>query len=198
MSFIKILLFLAVASNLIATVFYIFSIYRNKIKPHAFTFLVWFIVLTINFLAQVTSGVGIGSILLATNLLGCLIVFIYCVKKGYTQYDRTDWICLGLGILTIILWLVTKTPLYSVILSCVIDVFAFLPSFRKSYRKPGEDSALLFFISGFEYLLTFPSYNVYSFVVLAYPIVVLSLDFSYAALIMVRRWQLKYYREKVI
>jgi len=191
MSFAKILLFLSIASNITATSYYIYSIYRIRIKPHAFTFIIWSIELGINLAVQTFSGVGWGAILLATNFLGCLIVFLYCIKKGYIQYDKLDWLCLILGLLAIALWFITKHPIYSVILSCIIDFFAFLPSFRKSFRKPFEDSALLFFVAGLEYLMTFPSYKVYSFLVLAYPIVVLCLDLSYACMISIRRFQLK-------
>lgn len=191
MNFVRILLFLAVASNITAYVIYLYFIVKNKIKPHAFTFLAWSLIIGVNFFVQLFSGVGESSLLLGTNFFFCFVIFIFCVKKGYTAYDMADWVCLIMAIISIVLWLVTKTPLYSVILSCVIDVFSFLPSFRKSFHKPDDDSALTFFISGFEYLLSFPSYKVFSFLVLFYPVTVLVLDFLYAGMIVVRRWQLK-------
>jgi hypothetical protein len=187
----KILLFLSVASNLTAYGIYFSLILRNKIKPHAITYLVWSIILSLNFFIQLSSGVGISSILLATNLTGCFIIFILCLTKGLMIYDKIDWLCFFLAIVTVILWLVTKTPIYSVILSCVIDLLALLPSYRKSFNKPNEDSALTFFISGAEYLLSLPSYGVFSFLILLYPVCVLTLDFSYSAMIVIRRIQLK-------
>lgn len=187
----RILLSLAVVSNVTAYAIYLRGIFKNTVKPHAFTFLVWSLILSINFLIQIFSGVGIGSILLATNLLGCGIVFICCIAKGYDEHDNIDIACLVLGILAIILWVITKTPLYAAILSCVIDVLAFTPSFRKSFRKPGEDSAVTFFVSGFEYLFSIPAYKVFSFLVLLYPVCVLSLDFGYAIMIVIRRMQMK-------
>jgi hypothetical protein len=140
---------------------------------------------------QLVSGVGISSILLGTNLLGCAIVFFWCIRKEYVNYDRLDWTCLILAIFAIILWLITKTPLYSVILSCVIDLLAFFPSFRKSFHKPKDDSALTFIISGFEYIFSFPSYQIFSFLVLLYPVCVVTLDLSYAVMIIIRRTQQK-------
>jgi len=73
----------------------------------------------------------------------------------------------------------------------LIDIFAFVPSFRKSFKKPNEDSAFTFFVSGLEYVFSFPAYSVFSFLVLAYPITILTLDFAYAGLIAIRRKQLK-------
>ncbi|MFA5991397.1 MAG: hypothetical protein WC794_04075 [Candidatus Doudnabacteria bacterium] len=187
----KILLALSIISNLTAYVIYIRLMVTERIKPHSITFLVWAIILGINFLVQVFSGVGLGSILIATNLLGCLIVFGFSYKKFGLAYDKLDWACFILALVAIGLWVVSKTPLYSVILSCVIDFLALLPSFRKSFHKPNEDSSLTFFISGLEYLFSLPSYLVFSFLVLAYPICVLTLDFSYAAFITIRRFQIK-------
>lgn len=191
MNFVRLLLFLSVASNITAYVIYLYSIFKNKIKPHAFTFLAWSLILGVNFFVQLFSGVGESSILLGTNLLGCFIIFVLCIIKGYTSYDKIDWLCLFLAVVAIILWLITKIPLYSVILSCIIDLLAFLPSFRKSFHKPNDDSALTFFISGFEYLLSFPAYKVFSFVVLLYPVTVLTLDFVYAGMVVLRRVQLR-------
>ena len=190
MVFTKILLFLAVTSNITATVVYLYSIFRNKVKPHSFTFLIWSIILGINFFAQILSGVGLSSILLASNLLASIIIFFVCIKKGYTEHDRKDIACLCLGILTIVIWLVTKQPLYSVVLSCIIDLFAFIPSFRKSFHKPSEDSSLTYYISGLEYLFSFPSYQTFSLVALMYPVWIIIIDFSYASMIMLRRIQL--------
>jgi hypothetical protein len=101
--------------------------------------------------------------------------------------DKIDIICLILGVIAILLWVLTKTPLYSVIISCLIDILAFVPSFRKSFYKPYEDSWLTYLISGFEYLFSFPSYQIFSFVVLAYPVCIITLDLCYAIMILVRR-----------
>lgn len=191
MTFVKILLFLAVASNLTADVIYLRLVWQNKIKPHAITHLVWSIILGLNLAIQIFSGVGIGSILLATNLAASFLIFLLCYLKGYIVYDKIDWICFALAIFTVLLWLITKTPLYSVILSCAIDWLALLPSFRKSFTKPREDSSLTFFLSGTEYLLSLPSYRVLSFTTVLYPVFVLSIDYIYAAFIQIRRFQLK-------
>lgn len=182
---------MAVTSNVTATVIYLRGIIKNKTRPHSFTFLIWSIILSINFCAQVVSGVGISSILLGTNLLACVFIFVCCLLKGYTEHDTKDIISLALGALAIAIWLITKHPLYSVILSCIIDLFAFIPSFRKSFRKPHEDSGLTYYISALEYVFSFPSYNVFSATALIYPIWVLLIDMAYATMITVRRAQLK-------
>ncbi len=182
-----VLLALSIITNIAAYIIYLRLIFKNKIKPHAFTFLTWTLLVSVNFVVQVTSGVGESSLLLACNALFSAIIFIACIIKGYTNYDRTDWLCLGLAIMSIILWIITNTPLYSVILTCFVDLFGMIPSFRKSFRRPYEDSALTFFISGMEFIFSFPSYQVYSFLVLLYPILVMSLDFGYAGMIWIRR-----------
>jgi len=187
----KILLYLGAISALVAYVIYIALIVKNKIKPHGITYLVWAIILGLNFVIQLTSGVGLGSILLGCNFFGCFLIFLLCYKKGYINYDKLDWLCFGLAILAVILWLISKTPIYSVILSCVIDFLALLPSFRKSFSKPWDDSPIAYWTSALEYLASLPSYNVFSVITLLYPVCIITLDFSYSILIAIRRLMLK-------
>jgi hypothetical protein len=191
MAFPHILLLISLISNVIAYSIYIGFIVKNKIKPHGVTYLVWAIILGLNFTIQLTSGVGISSLLLGLNVLGCCIVFTLCYKKGYVNYDRLDWLCFALAIFAITLWLITKTPIYSVILSCLIDLLALLPSFRKSFKLPWDDSPIAYWTSGAEYLISLPSYQIFSLVTLLYPVCLITLDFTYSIFIMVRRFQLK-------
>ena len=191
MSLIQFLLFLAIVTNIAAYLIYLYGMFKGSVKPHALTFLSWSIITSINFFVQYYSQVGESSFLLGVNALFCFIIFVYCLIKGEAKYDTIDWVCLLLAIVTIVLYVISKTPLYSVLLSCLIDIFAFVPSFRKSFKKPNEDSALTFFVSGLEYVFSFPAYGVFSFLVLAYPITILTLDFAYAGLIAIRRRQLK-------
>lgn len=191
MIFAKTLLLLSVGSNITATVIYLFAIFKNKVKPHSFTFLIWSLILGINFLAQIFVGVGLSSILLATNFLSCIVIFLACIRKGYAEYDDKDIACLALGVVAIILWLITKNPLFSVALSCLIDLFAFIPSFRKSFFRPTEDSALTYYVSGLEYVFSFPSYQVFSVIGLMFPVWITLIDFCYATFILIRKKQLK-------
>jgi hypothetical protein len=191
MSFPKILLLLALTSNVIAYIIYISILYKNKIKAHGLTYLVWAIILGLNFAIQIASGVGISSILLGLNFFGCCIVCIILWRKNLIHYDRLDWICFCLAIIAVILWLSTKTPIYSVVLSCIIDFLAFIPSFRKSFRFPWDDSPIVYWTSGAEYLLSIPSYSSFSVINLLYPACLIILDFGYSIFIAVRRHQLK-------
>lgn len=190
MHFSYVFLALAVLSNIVANAIYLRNLWLKKIKPHTFTFLVWSIILGLNFFIQLFNGVEWGVAILAANFLGCVTIFTVCVWHGYIKYDWLDWVSLSLALLAILVWLLTKTPWYSVIISCFIDIFAFLPSFRKSFSRPYEDSALTFFISSLEYVFSFPSYGIFSWLVLLYPITVASLDILYAFMIWIRRYQL--------
>lgn len=191
MNFAQALLFISLVSNVIAYSIYIGFIVKNKIKPHGVTYLVWAIILVLNFAIQLTSGVGISALLLGLNFLGCCVIFFFSWKKGYINYDRLDWLCFTLAIFAIILWLISNTPIYSVILSCIIDLLAIIPSFRKSFRLPWDDSPIAYWTSGTEYLISLPSYQIFSLITLMYPVCLITLDFTYSIFIMVRRFQLK-------
>jgi hypothetical protein len=167
MDFFKILLFASLVSAIIAYTLYIRLIAKNQIKPHGVTYLVWSIILGLNFVIQLKSGVGISAFFLGVNFLGCGLVFLFCLIKGHVRYDKLDWFCFALAIIAILLWLFATTPLYSVILSCVIDFFAIFPSFRKSFKDPWEDSPIAYWIAALEYLFSIPSYQVFSIITLS-------------------------------
>jgi len=47
-----------------------------------------------------------------------------------------DWYFFLAALAAIPLWLLTRTPLYSVVVVTVIDALAYVPTFRKSWHRP--------------------------------------------------------------
>src|SRR3989344_6368003 len=133
---------IAAALALFSSYLYIRDIFRGNTKPHTYTWLICAIVTTIVFLGQWVSGGGPGS--WATGVAALLTTFtlILSLKGGYGTKDITnfDKICLFLSLLTILPWLLVKSVLWSVILATVIDLIAFFPTMRKTWRAPYSES----------------------------------------------------------
>ncbi|HEX2557572.1 MAG TPA: hypothetical protein VHK86_04560 [Nitrososphaera sp.] len=127
---------------------YFNSLFRGKAKPHTFSWFIWAIISSIGFAAQVAEGAGPGSWARGFSSLTCFILVIVSLLKGEKNVKKSDWITLFFALAAIPLWIATKTPVWSVILVCVIDTVGYFPTIRKSWNKPYEEPALSYVFSG--------------------------------------------------
>src|SRR5665213_1514293 len=66
----------AVCLGLLAYIIYIASTLKNKIKPHAFSWLLWTLTTAIVFTAQIAKGAGAGSWSTGFTCIVCLAIGI--------------------------------------------------------------------------------------------------------------------------
>lgn len=127
---------------------YFNSIFGGKTHPHAFSWLIWGAISSIGFAAQVAEGAGAGSWArgfgAATSFM---LVIVALMFKGEQNIRRSDWVTLAVAMLAIPLWIATKTPVWSVVLVCIIDTLGYAPTVRKSWTKPHEESARSYMLS---------------------------------------------------
>ena len=169
---------------------YLRDIFRGKTHPHIFTWTVWTLLMLIGFTAQITEGAGPGA--WATGAFGLLnlSVVILALKYGEKSITRSDWIMLSLSLLAIPLWILTKSPLWSVILISVIDVIAFLPTFRKSWTKPHEETLETYLLVSLSVLLSFAALHAVTLTTVLYPATLLGVNLVFVTLALIRRKQM--------
>lgn len=170
--------------------FYLRDIFRGKTKPHAYTWLVWTILTGVAFAAQLQDKGGPGSYVTGLTALVCLIIFGLALSKGEKDITHSDKIYLAISIAAIVPWLVTKSPLLSVVLVTIIDFFGFLPTIRKSFHKPFEETASTYFISGIKFILAIIALENYTVVTWLYPASLVVANIAFAGMLMIRRKQL--------
>src|SRR5438067_862277 len=119
---------------------YVRDIFTGKTKPHAFSWLVWGVLALVAFAAQVFEGAGAGSFVLGIDTVICFLIFSLAMYKGEIRYVLFDWVALVLAFFSIFLWWFTKTPTYSVVLVTCADVIGFMPTIRKAFYKPFEET----------------------------------------------------------
>jgi len=186
-----ILVIIAVLINFIAYFYYIRNVLINNTKPHSFSWIIWSILVGIAFFAQLSDNAGIGMWVTGFDALLCFIVFVLSIKKGEKNITNSDKISLILAILAIVIWIFTSNPLLSVILISFIDGIGFFPTFRKSYNKPYEETVTLFFLSGLIFALALFALEHYTIITVLYISVVMSLDFLFTIMIIIRRRKFK-------
>jgi hypothetical protein len=148
---------------------YILDILRRKTKPHSFSWLIWMLLTAIGFTGQIAGHGGSGSWITGLNSTGCFLIFLLSLKYGEKIITKSDWISFAGALLAIPLWLVTHTPLFSMILITLIDALGFYPTFRKSWHKPHEETIFAFFLSTMMYGCGLLGLEKYTIVTTLYP-----------------------------
>lgn len=168
---------------------YFRNIFAGKTKPHAFSWLVWCVLNAIAFAGQISDRGGAGAWAVGLTAAVMLVIFSLALTKGEKHITRSDWLCLiGAG-LALVLWGITSEPLLSVILITVIDALGFIPTVRKSYHKPHQETLVTFLLSTVKYLLVVIALQNYSLVTALFPISLVVMNGLFVAMLLVRRRQ---------
>ncbi len=179
---------ISVTLTVIGFAIFIYTILRGKSRPHFFSWAIWAIITSTAFLAQLQNGAGVGSIPTGVSAFMCIVISIlaYIKIKDIVIY-KSDWVCFCLALSSIIIWLLTSTPIYSIILLILINGFACLPTLRKVWNMPYSENLsfhCVYVIRGIALQLSIENYN---FITVAFPASVLILTVIFIFLILYRR-----------
>jgi len=153
-----------------AIVPYIKDIFHGSSKPNTISFAIWELLLLISFLAQLSSGASWSILMLGGDLIGTGIILFLCLRGfGYRKYGWTEWVCLTLAILAIILWQTTKEPLLAIIFAVIADLMASVPTVVKTYKDPVSEAPTMWFIIAFAAILSLISTEIRDGVNMLFP-----------------------------
>ena len=156
---------IAIAASLLAIVGnlpYLRDIIKKRVQPHPYTWLVWSIVSCIIFFGQLARGAGVGAIPTAASEIFTIIIFFFSLQYGFKKIQHTDTIFLIIALLGIIPWVLTKDPTISVIIAVSIDLIAFMPTIRKTWREPKTETPMLYSMNVFRHILMLFSLQAYN------------------------------------
>ncbi len=188
----EVLAYIGVFITIIGYIAYITSIFKNNTKPHPFSWIIWASLTTIAFFAQVSDGAGAGAWVTGTTaFVSFIIVILAYIKNSKQEITKGDWITFVAGMAAIPLWIITQTPLWSIILITVIDNIGFYPTMRKTWVKPHDELAFHYWIAGSKFILSIYALSVFSVITVLYPLSLIISNFAFLILLYYRRWRLK-------
>ena len=185
--------FLGISATAIAFISYIpyfRDIFLGKTKPHAISWFIWGILTAIGFFGQVYDNGGPGAWVTGFTALIAFFIFVAALKKGEKNIVLIDWLSLAGALLALLLWYVTKTPLFSVILITVVDIFGFIPTFRKSYMKPHQETLITYFLSGLKFFIALFALSNLTVITSFYTISLIVMNWVFIIFAYIRRHQL--------
>jgi len=125
---------------------YLIDTLKGRVKPNKVGWLLWSIAPLIAFFAMIKQGVGMEA--WATFIVGflplCVFIASFVNKKAYWEITKLDYICGGLSVLGLVLWMVTKVGNVAILFSIVADALASFLTIYKSYKKPETESHPVF------------------------------------------------------
>ncbi len=182
---------LAVLSLLLACsgyIPYIKNILKGKTKPHAYTWLVWEAIAIVGFGIQVQDGGGAGTWLLGLTTLATLFIFILSLRYGHKDIHIADKISLGFSVVAFAFWILADQPLMAAILISIIEgVGGFLPTFRKSYKLPHEETMASYIMYSFSIVCSLIALDKFTAAGIIYPMAVFFFNVSFVVFLVIRR-----------
>jgi hypothetical protein len=179
---------LAVALGLFGYVFYVRGIVQGKVKPHAFTWFVWGLLTAIAFVAQVAEGGGPGAWVTGVTALcsfGFAVVGLGASSRKYIT--KGDWAFFVAALLTIPVWYITDSPLWSVVIITITDAVAFAPTFRKAYFNPETENGLTYSLSGLKFVVSLFALQSFTWTTALYPASLVLANLAFVAMLVWRK-----------
>lgn len=141
---------------------YLIDVFKHRVQPHPYTWLVWTLVSGVTFFGQIAGGAGVGAIPTGCAEVFTLIIFLFSLKYGFKSIRKIDTYFLIFALLGIIPWLLTKDPTISVIIVVLIDLIAFIPTLRKTWAEPKTETPVLYSMNVVRHILTLFSLQAYN------------------------------------
>lgn len=181
---------LSVGIGIVSYLPYFRDIYRGTTKPHPFSWLIWGILDTTVFAAQVVKGAGAGSWATAVTLFFTFIIAIVSFKRGEKRITITDWVCLIGALGGITLWLFTSDPFYAVLVVTVTNSLAMIPTIRKSFMRPFEETASMYALAVLKWIPAIFAMQSFTPTNWLFPVSLVFWNSALVLLLLVRRGQL--------
>lgn len=180
----------AVVIGFIGYIPYFRTIFNGKTKPHAFTWFVWGLLTAIAFGGQIAGNGGAGAWVTGFTAFISFTIFILALAKGKKDFPLADWLCLAGCMLALALWAFTDNPLLAIILITIIDLIAFIPTFRKSFSSPDSEPVFTYALSGFKFVIGIIALEQFSTVTVLYPASLVVTNGLFVVMLFVQRRRL--------
>lgn len=180
-----------IALGLIGYAPYIRDIVRGKTRPHVYTWFSWGLLSSTTFALQLSDHAGVGAYITLFVALLCFVIFGLALKQGDHDITLSDTLVFFVVLVAIGLWLFAKQPILSILLVVSADVLAFLPTVRKSWRKPRQETLLSYVFAGSRHAVAALALQRFTFITALSPIVLMLANGLFVLMLVARRYAIK-------
>ena len=123
--------------------------------------------------------------------LAGLLIFVLCLIKKHSPVTKIDTLFLVLALIATYLWLIADQPILSIILVSTANILAFVPTIRKSWKKPNQETLFTYFINSLRFTASAIAVGNYSVVTVLFPICGATTNAFIGTYLLIRRRILK-------
>jgi hypothetical protein len=181
---------LAVILGIISYIPYFQDIFRGKTKPHPFSWFLWVLMDCVVLVAQLTHEAGAGTWLLVLTIFQALAVALLALRYGEKRIVPLDWVCLVGCLIAISLWTISSDALIAIFVLIVTNLIAFIPTVRKAYFRPHEETVTMFALNSIKWIPAIFALESFVAVNWLFPANLFVVNGAFAIMLLVRRKQL--------
>ena len=143
---------------------YLRSTLSGEALPHRVTWVLWMFIPLVTFAVQRHVGVGIQSVMTLAFAIGPLLILIasFAARRGSWAITRFDWLCAAISVAGLVFYVVTRRGNIAIGVLVAADLFAAIPTVRKSFLAPESEDWTVFvagLVSAVLTLLTVTDWN---------------------------------------
>jgi hypothetical protein len=185
------LVFVGAFIGLALLVPYIKETIKGNTKPNRVTWLLSSIVAFIG--AFASKGAGWSAVPIFVSGFATLLVFIvsFVNKKSYWKLEKFDYLCGFFSLLALLLWQITKEPIVAIIFAIISDVFATIPTLKKSWKYPETETASAYIGGLFSALTGFAAIKLWNFLSITFLLYLVIINALLAFLILRKKYVTK-------
>lgn len=125
-----------------AYILYYISIVRGRSRPNRATWVILTVVGVLIAASYYASGARDTMWVAIAYTIGPLIAAILSFKYGEGGTTKLDIFCLVACAFSVVLWILSENPMYTLIINIAIDFLGILPTLTKSYIDPESEDAV--------------------------------------------------------
>jgi hypothetical protein len=152
----------------IAYFFYVKDIFLHKTKPHTYTWWIWIITTSIAALGIWEGGGKFGLFGILATLIAIVFISILSIRYGTKDVTRLDSFILVLALFSVFVWWKLDELWLSVVMVSMIDILAYIPTYRKSFKCPCQETVIFWIGLAMANLFTFLALSEYNLLTVLY------------------------------
>jgi hypothetical protein len=133
---------LAITLGISAAVPYIFGILKKSVQPHRISWAIWSFISLVTLTSYVSSGAHWSALLAVAAALNNFVIFFLALKFGTGGASIQDRIALGIAIVGIVLWILTRQAAFGLVFALCADFVGLVLTLKKAHKDPASESAL--------------------------------------------------------
>lgn len=156
--------------SILAFIPYFHSILKGQTKPNRITWWIWTLLGILLYFSYKEAGAKETLWVPLIYIIAPLITAILSIKYGVGGWTTFDLVCLLGALASTFLWIISGSPTVALILFLLIDLFGALPTIKKAYVVPEQESKLAWFLMCLANCVNLFAVQDFQFSILIYPL----------------------------